>query len=203
MTINPKIRLSPCARIKNSLATCIKYQEAATTTSWEEDFCRTAQVRSQWVVKEMICKNQVCLFSKINAFLQSHEDHHKADAPKRIKGFKSDRIPSSQWPNISSTLWVQEVPKPHKLQPNLDVSVLKRQLLDVKEHYSTSLIFRQKDPSARIQQVDSHLVPLSPYLVSLEQCCKVVDIVLLVVYFLTVSGLVLGLKRYWLGILDY
>ena len=120
MTINPKIRLSPCARIKNSLATCIKYQEAATTTSWEEDFCRTTQVHSQCIVKEITCKKEVCLSSKINAFLHSHKDQHKADAPKRIKGFKFDRIPSSQCPNISSTLQVQEVPKLHKLQPSLD-----------------------------------------------------------------------------------
>ena len=72
------------------MATCAKYREAATTTSWEEDFCRTAQVRRQCVVRYMTCKKEVCLFSKINAFLQSHIDQHKANAPKSIKGFKFD-----------------------------------------------------------------------------------------------------------------
>jgi hypothetical protein len=72
------------------LATCAKYREAATTISWEEGFYRTAHVCSQCVVKKMTYKKEEFLFSKINAFLQSHEDHHKADAPKRIKGFKSD-----------------------------------------------------------------------------------------------------------------
>jgi hypothetical protein len=102
---NPKTRSPPCAREKNTLATCSNRWHIAITDSRKIGFCSTTQVRSQWVAEWRTCKTLVVVFrSKTMSFLWREIAQQKAGAPKSTSCFKSLLSPRSQELNIFEIL---------------------------------------------------------------------------------------------------